>query len=128
MIRLVISFFCRDSSVKQVIKVKKQHMLSDDEGLMQKALASTGPVAIAFYQLPKMRLYGGGVFDLKGCKAPDYVNHVVVVVGYGTTDKGQDYWIIKNSMGAKWGEDGFFRVPRGSKYCNIGHEVSIIEL
>jgi len=37
------------------------------------------------------------------------VNHAVVAVGYGNED-GMDYWLIKNSWGADWGDNGFFRM------------------
>ena len=33
----------------------------------------------------------------------------MVVVGYDTTEDGQDYWLIKNSWSTRWGEQGFFK-------------------
>jgi hypothetical protein len=46
------------------------------------------------------------------------VNHGVVIVGYGEVNSDdtkvrgrcKEYWIIRNSWGADWGEDGFFRM------------------
>jgi len=60
--------------------------------------------------------YGGGVFA--GCTSSD-TNHAVTVVGYGS-DNGQDYWLVKNSWGEGWGEDGYIRVKRGVGMCGIG--------
>ena len=42
-----------------------------------------------------------------GCTDP--LDHAVVIVGYGTTEDGIDYWLIKNSWNEQWGEKGFFR-------------------
>ena len=38
------------------------------------------------------------------------LNHEVSLVGWGTTDEGQEYWIGRNSWGTYWGEHGFFRI------------------
>ncbi|MFS8031326.1 putative zingipain [Helianthus anomalus] len=39
------------------------------------------------------------------------VKHGAVIIGYGT-ENGVDYWLLKNSWGPNWGEDGCFRIQR----------------
>jgi len=56
---------------------------------------------------------GEGVFDECTDNAP---NHAVLAVGYGI-ERGQKYWLIKNSWGKNWGLNGFIRIKRGTNHC-----------
>jgi C1A family cysteine protease len=57
-------------------------------------------------------VYHGGIIHKHQCG--NSVDHAVLVVGYTP-----QYWIIKNSWGTDWGEDGYFRLERGVNACAI---------
>jgi len=71
--------------------------------------------------------YSHGVYDDHRCCeqisdpncAYEHMNHEITVVGYGHQD-GLDYWLVKNSWGVKFGEDGYFKIKRGTGHCGIG--------
>lgn len=59
-----------------------------------------------------------GVFTGKDCPSDSMkINHAVVVVGYDSVNH-EEYWIVKNSWGTKWGKDGYIYIKRntGKKY------------
>ncbi|OQR88106.1 cysteine protease family C01A [Achlya hypogyna] len=59
------------------------------------------------------RHYGGGIYDARDCKSDGVtVDHAVMLMGYGETDDGQLYWIVRNSWGTMWGENGQMRMKR----------------
>ena len=65
--------------------------------------------------------YTSGIMDLDDAHCNrNALNHAVQLIGYGTED-GIDYWIIKNSWGFAWGEDGYGRIKRGSNICGIAN-------
>nr|GMC46669.1 ervatamin-B-like [Ipomoea batatas]GME13407.1 ervatamin-B-like [Ipomoea batatas] len=53
--------------------------------------------------------YSTGVFN-GDCGTGSH--HAVTVVGYGTSQDGEKYWLIKNSWGTSWGEEGYMRMAR----------------
>ena len=93
-----------------------------DEGEMKEFLYQTGPLAIAL-NANTLQFYSGGIVDSASwiCSTSG-INHAVTLVGYGTDSK--DYWIVKNSWGKNWGENGYFRIARGKSTCGINYYIT----
>ncbi|KMZ73362.1 Cysteine proteinases superfamily protein [Zostera marina] len=82
-----------------------------------------GPVSVSINVdlIKQYRFYHGGMYSCSKCEVHK-TNHAVVVVGYGH-DGSSEYWIIKNSWGENWGDDGYMMMPRnvcdGQGTCGI---------
>ncbi|CAE8603821.1 unnamed protein product [Polarella glacialis] len=93
---------------------------SNDAQALMTALAQQGPLSILVAATP-WQLYDKGIFDGElgmGCGLD--INHAVQLVGYGSED-GIDYWLVRNSWGAGWGEGGYIRLLRqpGHESCGL---------
>ncbi|KAF8029591.1 hypothetical protein BT93_E2112 [Corymbia citriodora subsp. variegata] len=70
------------------------------------------PVSVAIVASgPEFQSYSSGVFN-GDCSGE--LDHAVVVVGYGTSEDGTKFWMIRNSWGETWGEGGYMRIQRGN--------------
>lgn len=70
------------------------------------------PVAVSI-DASALHLYSAGILSAGRCEGRN--NHAVLIVGFGTdTASGKDFWLIKNSWGSDWGENGYFRLEKGT--------------
>merc|ERR1712070_302657 len=94
-----------------------------DEAQMLAAVAQQ-PVSVAIEaDQSGFQFYKSGVFS--GTCGTN-LDHGVLVVGYGT-DSGKDYWKVKNSWGATWGQSGYILMAKtssGAGQCGIAAQAS----
>ncbi|CAD5232450.1 unnamed protein product [Bursaphelenchus xylophilus] len=89
---------------KRVARISRQErLIPGDEENMKNVLRNVGPV-VTYIDAEPLKNYKRGIVRSSGRA----VNHAVLTVGYG-----RNHWIIKNSWGKNWGEDGYFGVARG---------------
>ncbi|XP_020269245.1 oryzain gamma chain-like [Asparagus officinalis] len=90
---------------------------AEDE--LKHAVGLVRPVSVAFEVVNGFRLYKSGVYSSDTCGSdPMDVNHAVLAVGYGV-ENGVPYWLIKNSWGAEWGDNGYFKMELGKNMCGV---------
>ena len=86
------------------------------DGDIEQMLLDYGPLGVVVEADDGWINYRSGVYSCPFSILAHDINHSVVIVGYT-----QDYWIVKNSWGTFWGENGFMRIKRNIFYnCEIG--------
>lgn len=110
---------CNYKSADSVTTIRSYVSLpKGDEGALTKAIGTIGPVTVAIND-DLIKDYTGGVFYDPKCEKFKS-NHVILAVGYGTDPKHGDYYLIKNSWGTDWGEEGYIRFARNkNNVCGI---------
>jgi len=97
------------------------------ESALLTALAK-GPVSVAIQADQScFQSYRSGVLSEASCLCGQSLNHGVLLVGAGTdAATGLDYWLIKNSWGNRWGDNGYVKLQRGGSRLTTGGQCGIL--
>uniref|UniRef100_A0A3Q1MG27 Cathepsin W n=1 Tax=Bos taurus TaxID=9913 RepID=A0A3Q1MG27_BOVIN len=129
---------CLAKKYKKVAWIQDFIILQACEQSMARHLATEGPITVTI-NMTLLQQYQKGVIKATPTTCdPTQVDHSVLLVGFGKTKlvegrqgkaasfgsyarprRSMAYWILKNSWGPQWGEEGYFRLHRGSNTCGI---------
>ena len=107
---------CKDDKCEAAIKIAGYEEVPEMDGAALKAAVAKAPVSVAVEADSSVfQMYKSGVVDSTACGTA--LNHGVLAVGYAA-----DYWIVKNSWGASWGDNGYIKIKydaTGAGICGI---------
>ncbi|KAF7268185.1 hypothetical protein GWI33_018647 [Rhynchophorus ferrugineus] len=110
-----------------VVNITAYHDISPkSEEDLATLVATNGPVGVSIVA-DTLKSYQSGVFTGFCVDWTFMIDHAVAVVGYGT-ENGVDYWLIRNSWGTTWGEEGYLKLQRGVNKCAVGHEAAYVDI
>ena len=114
-------YTAKDGNCKSCSAVAHISSCSDvkpNDQVSLKAAVAQQPVAVAISADTMIfQSYSSGVITSANCYTS--LNHGVLAVGYGT-ENGQDYWLVKNSWGTSWGNNGYVKIAKSSSTNDAG--------
>jgi cathepsin F len=108
------------SLVKVTISSWQYATQNSDEPTMQTNLVNWGPLSICVDAEP-WQDYTGGIMMASDCGSD--IDHCVQLVGYDMT-QSTPFWIVRNSWGTDWGENGYIRLQYGQDTCACADEAT----
>ncbi|KAM4677019.1 cathepsin S-like [Discoglossus pictus] len=125
-------FICKyDPDEALQVNVSKYYILPGEDN-MAAVVAHQGPITVGFGVSFEFFFYSNGIYDGGCASAP---NHAIIIVGYGTEEGDEeegeedtDYWIIKNSWGESWGEEGYGNIKRNVNLCDIAEMAATADI
>ena len=102
--------FAKDQFFRFKAIANTYKLISNPE-LVKIEIVTYGPVSTWLKTFEDFGAYKGGIYEYKYGRETD--PHAVIIVGYGS-ENGKNYWIVRNSWGALWGENGHFRIITNS--------------
>ncbi len=126
---------CDINNLQYIYKAKDYKYVGGSYGkcsekLMMEELYNNGPIVVSFEPDYNFMMYKNGIYHSineetrihNGVPKPEWekVDHSVLLVGWGEDESTNDkFWIIQNTWGPNWGEEGYFRMKRGSDEFGI---------
>eukprot|EP00795_Rhopilema_esculentum_P007454 gene7454-13220_t len=102
------------------------NITSGNKTELKLALAMYGPVTVLINTRPKtFKFYSSGIYYDETCD--DKVDHAAVAVGFGK-EHGREYWLIKNSWSASWGNSGFLKVWTKNDNCGVTKKAVVVKI
>lgn len=109
---------CTHDPKKAVFKNTGMVEVPGNDCLALKAAVAQQPVSVAIEAANmNVQFYQSGVIT-EGCSTE--LDHAVLIVGYDTDAQGRDYWIVKNSWGSKYGQNGYVHIAMGDQNNGAG--------
>lgn len=113
---------CVDYNYDSVERHQGYSMVPNTENALKTAML-TGPIGVNLHAPGSLFYYNGGCFEYDGSGT---VNHCVLMCGWDDNAcSGQGAWLVKNSWGTSWGDDGFGWIRMGDLY--LGHGANLID-
>lgn len=98
---------------------------------IQKEIYARGPITCEMetpshflYQYAEIVALNDGVWSSDDVTNTSNIDHDVSVTGWGETEDGLKYWLVRNSWGTYWGDGGWFKIRRGDSHLSIEHNCS----
>ncbi|NP_001389461.1 cathepsin M like 1 precursor [Rattus norvegicus] len=114
---------CRYHPDNSTASIAGIEFVPKNEHALMNAVATLGPISVAIDARHESFLfYRNGIYHEPNCNS-SVVTHSMLLVGYGFVGEesdGRKYWIVKNSMGNKWGNRGYMKIAKDQgNHCGI---------
>ncbi|EFN55280.1 hypothetical protein CHLNCDRAFT_35526 [Chlorella variabilis] len=102
--------------------VVEEHGRVEGAHAMRAEVFRRGPISCSIDASEGLDKYTGGIYT--EYNPEPQTNHIVSVVGWGEED-GIPFWIVRNSWGQPWGEQGFFRIVTSEAFDGRGNDFNL---
>lgn len=106
------------TSCEGIVTVESCYEIEENNQQQLKDAVYGQPVSVAIdASTPYFQMYSGGIIDSDKCGTD--LDHAVFLIGYGTENE-IDYWLLRNSWGESWGDNGTFKILRSNSTDDMG--------